>query len=227
MRRLLPALAPVLATALLCLSGTALWSAEHRPVESDLNAALALLLHGATEDAIDAVRPHLARDSRAVDLLFTAGMGALDSALATPLSDVESREVLLDASIALFRAILAEHPGFVRVRLELACAFFLRGRDSLAKRHFERALAAGPPAPVVANINRHMAMIRARKRWSGYFGMVLLPDTNIGAASASETVLLDVFGQPLEFTLDDGGEQSGVGLSVWAGGEYQEPVARA
>ena len=240
MRRLFPALAPALAAALFCLPGTALRSAEHLPVpqpgvaaeapvpgpvERDLNAAVALLLQGEAEDAIDAVRPHLRRDSRAVDLLFTAGMGALDTALVTPPSQAADREELLDASIALFRAILAEHPEFVRARLELARAFFLRGRDGLARRHFERALAANPPAPVVANINRHLAEMRARKRWSGHFGVALAPDTNIGAASASETILLDVFGQRLPFTLDDGGERSGVGLLVWAGGERQEPLA--
>ncbi len=233
------ALAPILAVALHCLSATAVQGAEHGPVsqpdivaetpvlgsvESDLNAAVSLLRQGEIDAAIDTVRPHLRRDPRAVDLLFEAGMIMLGSAQTTPPSDTAGRADLLDASIALFRAILAEHPDLARVRLELAHAFFLRGRDGLAKRHFERALAANPPAPVAATINRILAEIRARKRWSGYFGMALLPDTNIGAASASETVLLDFFGQRLPFTLDDGGEQSGIGLSVWAGGEYQEPL---
>ena len=233
------ALAPILAVVLHGFSAIATQSAEHRPdsqpdiaaeapvpgsVESDLNATVSLLLQGEIDAAIDTVRPHLQRDPRAVDLLFDAGMAMLGSALTTPPSNAAGREALLDASIVLFRAILAEHPDFARARLELAHAFFLRGRDSLAKRHFERALAANPPAPVVANINRYLAEIRARKRWSAYFGTALLPDTNIGAASASETVLIDVFGQRLPFTLDDGGEQSGIGLSVWAGGEYQEPL---
>ena len=234
------ALAPALAAFLLCLPGTATEGAEHLPasqpgvaaeasvpgsVESDLNAAVALLLQGEVEDAIDAVRPHLPRDPRAVDLLFEAGMAMLVSAQVTPPSQAAGREALLDASIAIFRAILAEHPDHVRVRLELARTFFLRGRDGLARRHFELALAANPPPPVVANVNRHLAAIQARKRWSGHFGMALAPDTNIGAASANETVLLDVFGQRLPFTLDDGGEQSGVGLAIWAGGERQEPLA--
>ena len=222
------ALAPILAVALHCLSATAVQGSGHDTVpgsvESDLNTAVSLLRQGEVEAAIDSARPHLRRDPRAVDLLFDAGMTMLGSAQATPPSDASARAVLLDASIALFRAILAEHPDFARARLELAYAFFLRGRDSLARRHFERALAADPPAPVAANINRFLAEIRARKRWSGYFGTALLPDTNIGAASASETVLLDVFGQRLPFTLDDAGEQSGIGLSVWAGGEYQEPL---
>lgn len=56
--------------------------------------------------------------------------------------------------------------------------------------------------------------------------MALLPDTNIGAASASETVLLDFFGQRLPFTLDDGGEQSGIGVSVWVGGKSRNRLHR-
>ena len=241
MQRAVPALAALLAASLLFVSGTALRSAEHLPVpqqgsaaelpppgsvESDLNAAVDLLLRGEVEDAVAVVRPHLARDPRAVDLLFDAAITMLGSAQATHPSRTEVREALLEASILLFRAILAEHPEFVRARLELARAFFLLRRDGLARRHFERALAANPPAPVVANINRHLAEMRARKRWSGYFGMALAPDTNIGAASASETVLLDFLGQRLPFTLDDGGEQSGVGLAIWAGVEREEPLAQ-
>ena len=227
----------VLAVSLLCLSGTVLRSEEHQPVlqpedpalpgavESDLNAALALLLEGEIDDAVDILRPHLPGDARAVDLLFESGRGTLSAAEITPPSETARREALLDASITIFRAILDAHPDLVRVRLELARAFFLKGRDSLARRHFERALGANPPPPVVANINFHLATIRARKRWYGYFGVALAPDTNIGAASASETVLVDTPLGRLPFTLDDGGEQSGVGLSVWAGGEYQEPLA--
>ena len=213
-----------IAMALACIAPTVPAVAQDA-AESDLNAAVALLLRGDVEGAIDAVRPHLASDGRAVELLFEAGLAILGAAQATPPSEAETREALLDASIAAFRAILAEHPGLVRVRLELARAFFLRGRDGLARRHFELALAANPPAPVVANINLHLTVLRARKRWNGHFGFALAPDTNIGAASASETVEIDVFGQRLPFTLEDGGETSGVGLLVWAGGERQEPLA--
>ena len=240
MRNLVHISVVVLAVSLLCLFGTGLQSAEHdldpqpenptetpdpQSVENDLTAALALLVRGEVEDAIDILRPHLPGDARAVDLLFEAGRRTLSAAEVTAPSDTLQREALLDASITIFWAILAAHPDLVRVRLELARAFFLRERDSLARRHFELALAADPPAPVVANINRHLAVLRARKRWHGYIGVALAPDTNIGAASASETVLVDTpFGR-LPFTLDDGGEQSGIGLSVWAGGEYQEPLA--
>ena len=193
--------------------------------DADLNAAVALLRQGEISSAINTVRRHLPSDPRAADLLFDAGTTMLGSALATPTSNSSQRDALLDASIALFRAILAERPNLVLVRLELARAFFLRGRDSLSRRHFELVLAANPPAPVQVNINRFLAEMRARKRWTGYFGMALAPDTNIGSSSASEVVMVDFAGQLLPFILDEPGEKSGVGLSVWAGGEYQEPIA--
>ena len=240
MRNLVSVLAPVLAIALPFLFGTALHGAEHEPVpqpetpteapdpqsvESDLDAAWVLLVRGEVEDAIVILRPHLPGNARAVDLLFEAGLATLGAAEITPPSETEQREALLDASITIFRTILAAHPDLVRARLELARAFFLKGRDGLARRHFERALAANPPMSVVVNVNYHLEVLRARKRWHGYFGIALAPDTNIGAASASDTVLVDTpFGR-LPFTLIDGGEQSGIGLSVWAGGEYQQPLA--
>ena len=212
MRSLASVFAFPLTFVLFGLSGTAPWSAEHVPapeinvdapvqgsVESALNAAVSLFTQGEVEAAIDAVRPYLSEDARTVDMLFEVGMITLGAAQTTPPSDAVGRDALLDSSIAVFRAILAAHPEFVRVRLELARAFFLKGRYGLARRNFELALAANPPAPVVANINRHLAMIQARRRWSGYFGMALAPDTNIGAAEDNETILVDAFGQRLPF----------------------------
>ncbi len=229
-----------LTVVLFGLSCTAPWSAEHVPapemnvdvpaqgsVESALNAAVSLFTQGEVEAAINAIRPYLSEDARAVDMLFEVGMITLDAAQTVPPSDVTGRDALLDSSIAVFRAILAAHPDFIRVRLELARAFFLKGRYGLARRNFELALAANPPAPVVANINRHLAMIQARRRWSGYFGMALAPDTNIGAAEDNEKIYIDtIIGRDTPFDRDqDSGVQSGIGLSLWAGGEYQQPLA--
>ena len=145
------------------------------------------------------------------DVIFQIGSAAMGAAQQPGLSEAQ-RDALLDDAIKIFHGLLVLRPDLVRVRLELARAFFLRERDGLARRHFEIALAADPPAPVVANINRHLSIIRARKRWQGHFGFALAPDTNIGAASADETVLLDAFGQPLQFTLDNGGSSPASGL---------------
>ena len=135
------------------------------------------------------------------------------------------REALLDEAIAAFRTMLIADPGLVRVRLELARAFFLKGEDTLATRHFEQVLAGKPPASVVLNVNRFLSRMRARKRWSVRVGMALAPDSNISSRSEERTIVLDTpIGRlPFTFQAEDKPE-SGIGISVWAGGEYQYPL---
>ncbi|MYE58287.1 MAG: DUF560 domain-containing protein [Alphaproteobacteria bacterium] len=119
-----------------------------------------------------------------------------------------------------------DRPELVRVRLELARAFFLMGEDTLARRHFEQVLAGDVPPAVAANIVRFLRVMRARRRWEAHFGMAVAPDSNLNAASGERTIFLDTpFGR-LPFTLDDPATpESGLGLSVWGGGEYQYPLA--
>ena len=121
--------------------------------------------------------------------------------------------------------MLVAQPGLVRVRLELARAFFLKGEDKLARRHFEQVLAGNPPAGVALNVNRFLNRIRARKRWSLNLGAAVAPDTNIGAGSDERIIYIDFAGQLLPFRRDQ--EElttSGIGVSAWLGGEYQYPL---
>ena len=156
--------------------------------------------------------------------LFHVGMTAMEEADRT--DNNTTRRELYDKAIEAFRTILVNRPNLVRVRLELARAFFLRGRDELAGRHFEAVLAGGVPPPVAANIHRFLAIMQARKRLTGYFGLAVAPDSNLNAASESEIIYIDtVFGR-LPFTREgDFGAESGFGLSVWGGGEYQRPLS--
>ncbi len=150
-------------------------------------------------------------------------MEALAAADAAP--DREAREGRLDEAVAAFRAILVDRPELVRVRLELARAFFLKEEDTLARRHFEQVLAGDVPPAVAANIRRFLDTIRARRRWEAWFGAAIVPDSNLNAASGERTVFLDTpFGR-LPFTLDDPAKpESGLGVSFWGGGEYQHPL---
>ena len=117
--------------------------------------------------------------------------------------------------------MLIARPGLVRVRLELARAFFLKGEDSLARSHFERVLAGKPVAPVVANVQRFLAEIRARRRWTMYLGAAMSPDSNIGGASDEQVIYIN----DLPFRRDaEELTTSGIGVSVWTGGEYQYPL---
>ena len=155
-----------------------------------------------------------------IDLLFEIGMTALTAAELTD-SDVE-RRAFYDQAIAAFRRILVDRPELVRVRLELARAFFLNGQDGLARRHFEAVLAGGVPPPVAANIVAFLNAMQTRKHWTGYFGAAVAPDSNLNAASESEIIYIDtVFGR-LPFQREgDFGAESGLGISVWGGGEVQ------
>ena len=74
-------------------------------------------------------------------------------------------------------------------------------------------------------MQRFLEALRARKRWRVYFGAALAPDSNIGSASDERFIQIHVFGAPLPFRRNQ--EElvtSGVGLSLWTGGEYQHPV---
>ena len=170
--------------------------------------ALLLALPGAAQD---------------LDSLFDEGMRAAQEATVAP--DADRRDELLDQAIAAFRKMLVANPGLVRVRLELARAFYLKGEDPLARRHFEAVLAGGVPPEVAANVRAFLIEIRARRRWSFHGGFALAPDTNIGAGSEERTIYIPVFGQPLPFERDaEELTSSGVGLVLWGGAEYQYPL---
>ena len=155
--------------------------------------------------------------------LFRAGMEALGAAHA--IADREARDEKLDEAIAAFRAILVDRPELVRVRLELARAFFLKEEDTLARRHFEQVLAGKPPEPVAVNIVRFLRIMRARRRWEAHFGAAIAPDSNLNAASGERTIFVDTIFGRLPFTRHgDIAPKSGLGVSVWGGGEYQYPL---
>ena len=161
------------------------------------------------------------------NVLFLFGLTAVEVAQRPGLSD-DARDALLDEAIVAFHTMLVAQPRLVRVRLELARAFFLKGEDRLATRHFEQVLAGKPPAGVALNVNRFLNRIRARKRWSLNLGAAVAPDTNIGAGSDERIIYIDVAGQPLPFRRDQ--EElttSGIGVSAWLGGEYQYPLGES
>ena len=186
----------------------------------DESRARALLNNGQFEEALTILRPLAKANPKHTNLHFLLGLAAIEHSRLIQATK-EEREALLDEAIATLHAILINHPGLVRVRLELARAFFYKEEDSLARKHFEQVLAGNPPGPVVANVQQFLNEIRARKRWSVYLGSTLKPSTNIGRNS--ETEIINIFGLPFRRdTVEE--EKSGVGLSVWAGGGYWYPL---
>ena len=198
------------------------WGAEEAPdsTRASLAEGEVLLQEGRFEEALSVLRPLTQERVVHADALFLTGLAAIQASL-HPEATEDEREALLDEAIAALRRMLIDRPELVRVRLELARAFFFKGEDSLSRQHFERVLASNPPASVTANVQVFLARMRARKRWSARFGFSLAPDSNVGAASESEIIY--IFGLP--FRRDAGeGARSGVGLIVWGGGEYQYPL---
>ena len=217
-----PFLRALAATALLFLSAPA-WSAGQEPPATSqpgVAEGRTLVEEGRFDEALGILRPLAGGRTVEANVLFLIGLAATGASQQPDLADDE-REALLDEAIASFHTMLIDRPGLVRVRLELARAFFLKGEDSLARGHFERVLAGKPPAPVVANVQRFLAEIRARRRWTMYLGAAMSPDSNIGGASDERIIYIN----DLPFRRDaEELTTSGIGVSVWTGGEYQYPL---
>ena len=214
----------VLLLALVVLAPATAVSQSHFSPDPAVVGARVLVNSKKFDAALRLLRP-LSRDrADRIDILFLTGLAAMGAAEAKDRNEDE-REALLDEAVAALRAILIDRPGLVRVRLELARAFFMKEDDELARRHFEQVLAGRPHPAVAANVGRFLKTIRDRRRWRGSFGLAVAPDSNLNTASANRTIWLDTpFGR-LPFTLsEESARKSGIGLSVWGGGEYQHPL---
>ena len=195
---------------------------HHLSSDPEVRNARALVENRRYEEALAILRPLAPGHPDRTDVLFLVGLAAIEaSARAAP----DRREKLLDEAIAALRDILVDRPRLVRVRLELARAFFLKGEDELSQEHFERVLAGKLPKPVVFNIRRFLTEIRARRRWSGHFGFSIAPDSNINSASDDKVIWLRLGHFLLPFQRDPkAGAKSGVGVVMWGGWEYQYPI---
>ena len=211
--------ARALLAILLIWAAASAGAGSHLSSDPEVGYARALVEAGEFGAALAVLRT-LPRDrGDRVDVLFLTGLAAMGAAAEPGAAD--ERDRLLDEAVRALRAILLDRPDLVRVRLELARAFFLKGEDDLSARHFERVLAGAPPAALAANVNRFLAAIRARRRFSMYAGASIAPDSNIGAVSESEIIYI----RGLPFRRDgDTGATSGIGVVVWGGGEYQYPL---
>ena len=240
----LPLLCRATALAACLLLALPAWADEHEPVPAppdkpaaadetaaaEDTAALAtpgeaearaLIDAGRFAEALNILGPLVSGQVVEANAVFLYGLAAVGESQRPGVPD-DARENLLNEAIGAFHAMLIEEPGLVRVRLELARAFYLKGEDALAQRHFIRVLAGNPPAQVATNVRRFLREIRGRERWSYRIGAALAPDSNIGGTSDERTIY--IFDLPFE---RDQAEltTSGVGVSVWGGAEYQYEVS--
>ena len=186
-----------------------------------IEAGRLLIQRNAFPEALEILQPLVSDHPDQTNVRFLIGLAAIRWAQLRGVEE-EQRLALLDTAIAAFHSILIKRPELVRVRLELALAFFLKEDDDLARNHFERALVGRPPAAVVENVSRFLRVIRARRRWSGYFGFSVAPDTNINAASDAQFIYIN----GLPFRRDAQSQASSdIGVVGWGGAEYQYPLA--
>ena len=206
------------AAALLALSAPA-WG-QQAPAAAGAAETRTLVQQGKFDEALAILLPLVQAGAVDSNTLFLYGLAAVGAADRPGIPE-KKRAALLDAAISVFHAMLVRRPGLVRVRLELGRAFFLKGEDSLARQNFEQVMASKPPAAVALNVNRFLAQIRARKRWVMRVGAALAPDSNLGAGSDERIIY--IHGRPFRRDQEDL-TKSGIGVSVWAGGEYQYPL---
>ena len=221
--KLLRALA---AAAVLTLSAPS-WSADKPPpapadqaASTGIAEARKLLRERRFDEALVLLAPLVRGRTVQADALFQYGLAAIGASRKPGLTE-KTRDALLDEAIGAFHSMLVKRPDLVRVRLELGRAFFLKGEDGLARRQFEQVLAGKPPAAVALNVNRFLTQIRARKRWTLRVGAALAPDTNVGAGSDERIIY--IHGLPFRRDQEEL-TKSGIGISAWAGGEYQLPL---
>ena len=78
---------------------------------------------------------------------FLAGVFLILALPGIALANDDTTTLELDKAEASLQAYLVENPDLPLPRLALARVYFLQGKDTLAREHFERVLASDPPAP--------------------------------------------------------------------------------
>ena len=195
---------------------------------AEIAKAQALFKAGRFEEALAILRPLAAAGPGHLDTRFQVGMAAIGASKKPDIAEAK-REALLDEAIAAFRTMLIADPGLVRVRLELARAFFLKGEDTLATRHFRagagrRAAGAGGAQrqPVPVSDAGAKALEPAPRHGAGA-GQQYLQPGRTNRRSCSTPPVSDGVGSTFHAADEP---ESGVGISVWAGGRIPVPAGR-
>ena len=208
---MLRSLARALPAIVLVIAGGAL--ADSTPQQtripaalSDMQAGRLLIQAGRLEDArafLEQAEP--ADEEGRIERLFL--LGRIEMRLGMPAKAAER-----------FEAVLAMRPGLARVRLELARAYLLAGRDDRARDHFRSSLAHELPSTVEDAVEDFLRQIDARKRWSVSVSAAMLPDTK---RPQRESVLIG----RVPFRLSEEARSgSGTGVLLASGASFSPPI---
>lgn len=122
----------------------------------------------------------------------------------------------IKGAIRKFRSILDENPGQTRVRLELARAYLLSGKEASADYHFRLAQNdENLPDEIARTIRNTRSILRDQRIWRFSFDFGFTPDTNINGATDAETIDINFGPIKLPLQLDENArERSGVGQTA-------------
>ena len=137
--------------------------------------AEALMKAGMPEDAYKLLEPLEFDRAGEIRFDYLIGIAALDSGKP-------------DKATLAFERVLAEDPGYVGARLELARAYFQLGDLSRARTEFEIVLNQNPSEVVRATIRKYLEKIEEKEsgkqtHFSGYAEITIGRDTNVNNAS--------------------------------------------
>lgn len=132
-----------------------------------------------------------------------------------------------DEAVTIFRDILADNPGFSRVRMALATTLYQSEDDEAARYNLELVLAETATNPNLANtVRSYIGAIDGRRRWDATAYVSIAPSTNFNQGSDASTVYLTgADGAALPFELaKENRKQSGIGLAAGLQASYRQPL---
>jgi hypothetical protein len=122
----------------------------------------------------------------------------------------------LREAIGIYQRMLDSDASLIRVRLELADAFFDLADDRAADHNYRLALSGDVPDNVRDGVAARLRAIAERRRWRYNVSLAIAPDSNINAAT--DATQMQIFGLPFELS-DEARRTSGVSFTAAAGGE--------
>ncbi len=117
----------------------------------------------------------------------------------------------LTRGVFALERVLAVSPDHAQARAEIARAYFLMGENRTARSEFQNVKGSRPPAEVAATVDRFLDALDARERSrhtgvTGYIELGLGHDSNVNAATGSNSFAIPAFGGAL-FTLAPAAQQ--------------------
>ncbi len=125
-------------------------------------------------------------------------------------------------AVAIFREVLANHPEFTRVRLELAHTLYVVNEDEGARHNFDLVLGGASANPGLESVVRnYINAIEGRRRWDFTAFLTIAPSTNVNQGATERTVAVN--GLPFQLS-DRNIKKSGVGVVGGFQAGYRHPL---